>query len=99
MGLWDPVTLALISGSKKKEMTMAMIWVSGSYLDEEVDDHDDATALLDTSFPRREGVIVVAVDDDQVDEDEPDDVDRNGDHEDDHDHVLVALPLAEGTLR
>lgn len=64
-----------------------------AYLDEEVDDHDDAAALLDASFPRRQIVVVVAVDDDQVDEDEPKHVDDQREHERHHHDVLVALAL------
>jgi hypothetical protein len=73
--------------------------VRWDYLDEEVDDHDDAAALLDSTFPRRQIIVVIAIDDDKVDEDEPDDVDDQGEKENHHHDILVVLRLTHDTLR
>ena len=73
--------------------------VRKGYLDKEVDDHDDAAALLDASFPGSQVVVVVAVDDDEVDEDEPENVDDQREDENHHHDVLVALWLTKVTLR
>lgn len=86
--IWD-----LTSGSKKNVMTIEIIWLDFLYLDEEVDDHYYETALLDTVFPRSKRVVVIGADDDQVDEDKPNDIDDQREHEHDHHDVLVILPV------
>ena len=86
--IWD-----LTSGSKKKVMTIEIILLNFLYLDEEVHGHYDEAALLDTAFPGSKRVVVVGVDDEQVDEDKPNNVNDQREHEHNHHNVLVALPV------
>ena len=60
-------------------------------LQEEVDDHDDESALLDTSLPLGQIVVLVGVDDSQVDENAPENVNQDRECQDDHYLELLVL--------
>lgn len=80
------------SGSKKIERTIARIWRSiAIYLDTHADPHNDEGAFLDTSFPAGKVVVVVCVDDQEVYENDPENVDDDGIEEDQNHFPLMAL--------